>query len=291
MNDKTFSQKFKRAGSIYFASTGVFWGIAGAIGVTGWDVLGISCTLAFVPLLIDFGVQNYKQRTLGKFFGLSNTKPIVNLALSTFLNLLKYDQETPNSDKNYRYYKNRGDKTFKLVGSKNYLSGFETASTGIRAGVELHKLTGAEIKVIADEREAEAAEGNPIICLGSSTSNNISDKVFTKISRYNFSVKFSTEKLECQFNDIGVITYSGDNEYDYAVLIRYEGPPLYFVCAGIDGEGTVATAHYLVENWKQLPVQTFMWVLKCYRNPPRVHGGGPIQKWTLNNTTGNWEQG
>lgn len=115
------------------------------------------------------------------------------------------------------------------------------------------------MNVIGDEEAFKAVDG-PMICLGSPTSNNLTSKGL-RLLPHGIEIEFTTNTMKCWLHDQ---PYTSSDLIDYAILVRVvDEAHVYFVCAGIDEEGTVAAAKFLFSNWQKLPISSFVQVFQC----------------------------
>jgi len=181
------------------------------------------------------------------------------LALATYQNRVQHDPVGPEDRKN-RYFKEpvSGKKRY-LQGARRYVLGLDTAATAIKSVIELRTLTDRELNVFGDEELSKLKEG-PILSLGSSTSNALTENILALLPR-DKEIEFTTDSLKCWLPGSPL---KSSTDVDFAVLIRVQRESrIHFACAGIDEEGTVAVTRYLIENWQSLPRTNFVRIFKC----------------------------
>jgi hypothetical protein len=202
-----------------------------------------------------------RDRAFDNLFGLSQDS-FINLVLATYQNRIDYNAQGPH-DRRYRYFKETtpGERTY-LEGARSYILGLDTATTAILSVIELGKLTSRELNVLGDEEQNKAKDG-PFISLGSPTSNRVTESILASLPG-NRAIRFDTNSLKCWLHPQ---PYLSTPKNDYAVLVRVQQDnQVRFACSGIDEEGTVAVARYLMHNWRSLPSTNFVRVFKCDKN-------------------------
>ncbi|HXJ42643.1 MAG TPA: hypothetical protein VNH18_25405, partial [Bryobacteraceae bacterium] len=90
------------------------------------------------------------------------------------------------------------------------------------------------------------------ICLGSPGTNDVSREVYKAEGLNQKYVHRFDERGNLVRTDPGE-SLVADQDWDYAALTKIsKDGAIYFVCAGIDEEGTVTAVNYLVEKWEEL---------------------------------------
>jgi len=272
--------RWRSLGEVYVSTLGLSLAVAATMEWTGTIALLYCGAIAVGPTLGALAFLVAFDRRFRAFFGLARGSTI-NLAVASFQNVLS---ENPNeADRSKRYYKEYDGQRLLLRGPETYLVGLETAATVAWAALEFGRATRHEINVVGDEEPSRLTDG-PVIAFGSPTSNNLTHRLIKSLPS-NWSVAFTTETLTCWTHPE---PYRASSETDFALLIRLLAHDrLHFVCAGIDGEGSVAVSRHLVRNWRKLPRCQFAMVFKCNKRTFNVE---LISGRYLNPRTQEWQQ-
>lgn len=274
MVQETLKRSVWPIASAWITSVGILFGITQGLGLVGVEIVKDCVLGAFVPSLSIFWVYYRRDLRFQNFFGLA-ADSVINVILSTYQNRTSYQDTGPPQNRE-RYFKEVNGQTIYLVGAQKHLVGLETATTGILSLLELGKLTSHQINVVGDEEESKIVDG-AIICLGSPTSNFITKRILDNLPK-DVRITFTTGTMSCWIHPA---PYTSTTQKDYAVLARIiEKERVSFVCAGIDEQGTVAVARFLLGNWQKLPTSQFVQIFECDKMSLAVdkRGGKHIDK-------------
>ena len=175
----------------------------------------------------------------------------IRIVVSSYRHTRPYDGEVKE-----RYYKPDADapegKRF-VRGSREAVVGLITVRSAVFAWEQAQKLVGFTVTLDGDSDAAASSDvqGKTLICLGSPGTNDVARAVY-KAQGLNQSHLY-------HFDDRGNLvcanaaTLTADHDWDYATLTKLSRDgAIYFVCAGVDEEGTIAAVSYLLQEWQSL---------------------------------------
>ena len=234
--------------------------------------------LSGVGALMIFALVHLRDRKVRKFFGLARSRGLL-FVLPTFRPDTKCGAFKPltrgkNATLNGQDW---DDEELRNLGSSPI-----TYHTDIAGALSLFKvsreLRSMDVLIDIDENVMDADLIRPatdtvdervVFCLGSDSSNYltryllaaapfISQPEFYRLIKTGPTVRQppnSNYVLKCAkaFSHKLKLVYADDRTTDYAVISRRtEGATTFFVCAGLDGQGTQAAVTELLENWESL---------------------------------------
>lgn len=138
---------------------------------------------------------------------------------------------------------------------------------------------------------------NTFISLGGPMSNQMTR--FALKDRNNKFIDYSIPDDFSTMQNVFFVVSSNDgerkaflktNENDYAIILKIRNSTIenhfYFICAGLGGSGTAASARYLAENWKKLykkfGSKEFLFVIKVSPDND-TSGEGVFSSYVANN--------
>jgi hypothetical protein len=175
------------------------------------------------------------------------------IVASSYSHVKPYD-----GDVKERYYKpdpaQAGGRRY-VKGARDLVVGVGTMRSGVSAYQRAHHLVGYSLGLDTDTALSRGAEfqGKTYICLGSPGTNDMARDIWADDG-------LSVEHL-FHFDKAGNLarikpkqeTLTANAQEDYAVVTKIsKGGAIYFSCAGIDEEGTMTAANYLLQGWQSL---------------------------------------
>lgn len=154
-----------------------------------------------------------------------------------------------------RYYKSDADapggKRF-VRGSREDVVGLITVRSAVFAWEQAQKIVGFTVKLDGDSDAATSSDvqGKTLICLGSPGTNDVARAVY--------KAEGLSQSYLYHFDGAGNLasataTLTANHDWDYATLTKLSSDgAIYFVCAGVDEEGTIAAVSYLLQEWQTL---------------------------------------
>jgi len=241
---------------------GLSTAIVAGFDIRHWTFFVYSTVLASLGAAAQLVVMYFHQHRVEQFFGLNNGSPI-NIAIGSYWNKSKYNQFA--GDANLRYYKHDGDKRQRreLIGAIVYpLTDVGTAAEAIQLATYINRIVEHRVNLVGDENIQDAVDG-PVICLGSSTSNSVTQTVLMQLPK-DLNLSFSTTSLRSWVHEG---EYKSSSQIDYGILARSTSEKrISFVCAGIDELGTIALSRFLLTNWRRLPSRDFVHIYKIRKD-------------------------
>lgn len=212
-------------------------------------------------LLITLGFSSLgRGKRAAQLFGAASTRKDqdpkqrereIRIVVSSYYHTRPFDGEVKE-----RYYKPDAGapegKRF-VRGSREAVVGLITVRSAVFAWEQAQKLVGFTVKLDADSDAAASSDvqGKTFICLGSPGTNDLARAVY-KAEGLNQSHLYHFDgrgNLTCANS----ATLTADLDWDYATLTKLSRDgAIYFVCAGIDEEGTIAAVSYLLQKWQSL---------------------------------------
>ncbi|WP_133513302.1 hypothetical protein [Candidatus Thiosymbion oneisti] len=243
---------------------GIILSILSGFSHKGWSLLVFSLVTTIAFSIIFFLADRIFSLKKYTFFGCKNgTK--MTLIIPSYWNRVDYNPQREESK--HRYYKeNNGKKTW-LIGATTYpLTSTGGASLACKFSALISCKVTNNIEIKGDEEDLRNLEG-AIFCIGSPTSNILSGKVLNTLPQ-NRAINFTTTTMKCWLRDE---PYVADTQFDYAILarIRYQSD-LYFICAGIDEEGSVAVGQRLISKWRSMPSYNFIIIYRVEKNTYKI---------------------
>ena len=235
-------------------------------------------TLAGVGALSIFSIVKLKDRKVRKFFGLAHARGLL-FVLPTFRPDTKCGAFKP-----LTRGKNTGmnGQSWADVELRNLGSSPITYHTDIAGALSLFKISrelrSMDVLIDIDENVMDAdlirpatdtVDEKTVFCLGSDSSNYLTRYLlaatpfisqpefyrFIKVGKTVRQPPNSNYVLQCRkvFSHKLKPQLADKDTTDFAVISRRtEGATTFFVCAGLDGQGTQAAVTELLENWESL---------------------------------------
>lgn len=246
------------------------WGLVGS----PWLFFVNFMTAIILVVSYTYGANLFRnkqyQNNFQQFFGLKNGKKLA-IVLSAFQDTRKY-KEPQNRPENYRYYKIIDEQERRLVGVHDYLTGLRTAVFTAEFTYDLREITETPITIMSDDQALKDME-HVKISFGSDSSNMLTEKIMSEVPNNIWRFK-PPDKLISE--DAEPKELHASSKQDYAIVLKHwsEINNLTFICAGIDEEGTIAAAYYLIREWENLfrryGEKHFIHILRCSKRTPKA---------------------
>ncbi len=226
------------------------------------EALLVKITLAsfLVPIVVSFLVMMAMKASRGRraadLFGRAPAGADagrggreIRIVVSSYFHVKAFDAKVDE-----RFYKvdkkESGDKRF-VRGSREAVVGLMTMRSAIYASEQALKLGRFQVMVAGDTDPAPA-DATTFICLGSPGTNDLARGVFEE-EGLGLSSLYRFDAHGNLYGGNPTETLPATAALDYAVLTKLtRGEHIYFVCAGVDEEGTIASVTYLLEGWQNL---------------------------------------
>jgi hypothetical protein len=200
--------------SVFTGALSLVLAITEALGKVGWIFLlgGVAVSLISCGIYyFSWYLPEYLRHR--EFFGLSDGA--LNLVISSYRiregsdpNTLEFQKEDLVNWAKPQYVE--GPR-----GSEANLTGLQTAKVAFNSAVALARSTSWNLRVVGDKEQDKLTTG-PILCLGSSTSNNVTKDILPNIPQ-SHKIEFTPDSLTYGTPPTSV-TYKSNAEIDYGVI-------------------------------------------------------------------------
>ena len=221
-----------------------------------WADLIASLILLMLGILVAKIPKSITKSKAKKFFGKDILGDNFKVVQGYYSQL---DADEPLNNKNQpRCKKHFHDgKIIKLRGPKDF-----TGLSDIRAVAYIYQELSKHRKELIDlitDKEAYKNLNNTYITIGGPMSNELTRYALSdKNNRFiDFTIPEDLSKMTNEFTVKGEVkSYLKTKENDYAIILKIKNSRsenhFFFICAGLGGSGTAASAWYLAEKWKSL---------------------------------------
>jgi len=249
-----------------FAFFGAVQTVAEFFEVTGSFYLDVKlgivavATMGFLVFKILARINFFKSLT--SFFALADDRRI-NIVIASYEHIIPYDPEKKHLQKRYRKRTASGDYK-EIDGAHDYVCGLSSVSCVVNTIEAVPRLPEVTLSLRTDEEVVRDLRENRIknqtfISFGSPSSSSLAEWLYARKPLLDQSDLFhfvGTDKLvPNRVPPAG--GFESTKTTDYAVLARLtKDTNTFFICAGIDEEGTVAAVQELFVNWKEMSRNT-----------------------------------
>jgi hypothetical protein len=219
----------------------------------------------FLGVVTCIGFQGYQiynhysiLSSLSSFFGFSAQRSLY-LVLSSYEHVVPFVPDKTDPKQRYSKLGFDGIRHF-VIGAHDSVCGYSTVKSAFEAIESASRLPETTVHVLVDHlffenNTQERSSGRTYVCFGSSGTNAVTAWLYAQQPLSNQQDLFHFEKpgLVSNRNTQKPVVLQADTKTDYAVLARLSNAGnTYFLCAGIDEEGTVCAVKNLFNNWRTL---------------------------------------